>query len=66
MLTQLERDQLMLKIESARNGKSWDAIENADLSQVSEVTFICSIKIYIHLVIKSYYNFFFLIRTWTL
>ncbi|PUZ77483.1 hypothetical protein GQ55_1G375200 [Panicum hallii var. hallii] len=30
---QLERDQLMLKIESARNGKSWDAIENADLSQ---------------------------------
>ncbi|KAG2653941.1 hypothetical protein PVAP13_1NG414100 [Panicum virgatum] len=30
---QLERDQLMLKIESARNGKSWDAIENAGLDQ---------------------------------
>jgi len=30
---QLERDQLMLKIESARNGKSWDDIENADNDQ---------------------------------
>ena len=59
MLTQLERDQLMLKIEAARNGKSWDAIENAGLDQVSEVTFLCSIKIYIRLVIPSYYNFFF-------
>ena len=59
MLTQLERDQLMLKIEAARNGKSWDALENAGFDQVSEVTFICSIKIYICLVIPSYYNFFF-------
>lgn len=30
---QLERDQLMLKIASARNGKSWDDIENADNGQ---------------------------------
>nr|CAB3448144.1 unnamed protein product [Digitaria exilis] len=30
---QLERDQLMLKIESARNEKSWDAFENAGNSQ---------------------------------
>ncbi|WVZ73699.1 hypothetical protein U9M48_021980 [Paspalum notatum var. saurae] len=30
---QLERDQLMLKIESARNGKSWDDIANADNDQ---------------------------------
>ncbi|CAD6242439.1 unnamed protein product [Miscanthus lutarioriparius] len=30
---QLERDQLMLKIESVRNGKSWDDIENADDDQ---------------------------------
>ncbi|KAE8792470.1 Chromosome-associated kinesin KIF4A [Hordeum vulgare] len=30
---QLERDQLMLKLESARNGKSWDDIENAGSEQ---------------------------------
>ncbi|KAG2661484.1 hypothetical protein PVAP13_1KG507200 [Panicum virgatum] len=30
---QLERDQLMLKIEAARNGKSWDALENAGFDQ---------------------------------
>uniref|UniRef100_A0A0D9VKX5 Kinesin motor domain-containing protein n=1 Tax=Leersia perrieri TaxID=77586 RepID=A0A0D9VKX5_9ORYZ len=30
---QLEKDQLMLKLESARNGKSWDGIENTDTDQ---------------------------------
>uniref|UniRef100_A0A453BA40 Kinesin-like protein n=1 Tax=Aegilops tauschii subsp. strangulata TaxID=200361 RepID=A0A453BA40_AEGTS len=30
---QLEKDQLMLKLESARNGKSWDDIENAGSEQ---------------------------------
>ncbi|CAN6246143.1 unnamed protein product [Urochloa humidicola] len=34
---QLERDQLMLKIASARNGKSWDDIENADGGQDMEL-----------------------------
>ncbi|CAO2040713.1 unnamed protein product [Urochloa humidicola] len=34
---QLERDQLMLKIASARNGKSWDDIENADGGQDVEL-----------------------------
>ncbi|KAJ1281005.1 hypothetical protein BS78_04G275400 [Paspalum vaginatum] len=32
-VAQLERDQLTLKIESARNGKSWDDIANADNDQ---------------------------------
>jgi hypothetical protein len=40
-LTQLERDQLMLKIESVRNGKSLDDIENIDDDQVSVTTYIC-------------------------
>lgn len=31
----------MLKIESARNEKSWDAFENAGNSQVSQITSIC-------------------------
>ncbi|CAL4967076.1 unnamed protein product [Urochloa decumbens] len=34
---QLERDQLMLKIASARNGKSWDDIESADDGQDVEL-----------------------------
>ncbi|CAN6280014.1 unnamed protein product [Urochloa humidicola] len=34
---QLERDRLMLKIASARNGKSWDDIENADDGQDVEL-----------------------------
>ncbi|KAG8072368.1 hypothetical protein GUJ93_ZPchr0006g41470 [Zizania palustris] len=33
LAAQLEKDRLMLKLESARNGKSWDAIENADTDQ---------------------------------
>uniref|UniRef100_A0A0E0CRD1 Kinesin motor domain-containing protein n=1 Tax=Oryza meridionalis TaxID=40149 RepID=A0A0E0CRD1_9ORYZ len=37
LAAQLEKDQLMLKIESARNGKSWDDIENTDTDQDVEV-----------------------------
>jgi hypothetical protein len=43
-LTQLERDQLMLKIESVRNGKSLDDIENIDNDQVSVTTYIYALK----------------------
>lgn len=43
-LTQLERDQLMLKIESVRNGKSLDDIENIDNDQVSVTTYIYVLK----------------------
>ncbi|KAL5207040.1 hypothetical protein ABZP36_031475 [Zizania latifolia] len=33
LAAQLEKDRLKLKLESAYNGKSWDAIENADTEQ---------------------------------
>ncbi|KAG8059471.1 hypothetical protein GUJ93_ZPchr0002g26634 [Zizania palustris] len=33
LAAQLEKDRLKLKLESAHNGKSWDAIENADIEQ---------------------------------
>jgi len=57
-LTQLERDQLMLKIESMRNGKSWDDIENADNDQVSVTTSICPKRIYTHPFMPSDHNLF--------
>jgi hypothetical protein len=57
-LTQLERDQWMLKIESARNGKSWDDIENDDNDQVSVTTSMCPKRIYTHPFIPSHHNLF--------
>ena len=47
----------MLKIESARNGKSWDDIANADNDQVGEITSLWSKRIYKCLAVPSYYNF---------
>lgn len=42
---QLEKDQLMLKLESARNGKSWDDIENASSEDVDLMkTYISKIQ----------------------
>uniref|UniRef100_A0A0E0K545 Kinesin motor domain-containing protein n=1 Tax=Oryza punctata TaxID=4537 RepID=A0A0E0K545_ORYPU len=37
LAAQLEKDQLMLKIESVRNGKSWDDIENTYTDQDVDV-----------------------------
>ncbi|KAF0935236.1 hypothetical protein E2562_031272 [Oryza meyeriana var. granulata] len=37
LAAQLEKDQLMLKLESARNGKSWDDIESTDTDQDVDV-----------------------------
>uniref|UniRef100_J3LGZ8 Kinesin motor domain-containing protein n=1 Tax=Oryza brachyantha TaxID=4533 RepID=J3LGZ8_ORYBR len=37
LAAQLEKDQLMLKLESARNGKSWDDIESTDVDQDVDV-----------------------------
>lgn len=35
LLVQVEKDKLILKIESARNGKPWDEIDKTDETQVS-------------------------------
>jgi hypothetical protein len=48
----------MLKIESARNGKSWDDIENADNDQVSVTTSVCRKQIYTHPFMPSHHNLF--------
>ncbi|KAF5192769.1 Kinesin, partial [Thalictrum thalictroides] len=34
---QVEKDKLLLKIESARNGKSWDEIDSGDTNQDSDI-----------------------------
>lgn len=56
----LEKDQLMLKLESARNGQSWDDIENADIDQVREITSLLTpLHNSAHIVISAYLNFLF-------